>query len=89
MTPWGSDTGEKAAHKKFVLDAMNESLMDGANEACLACHTRIGVNITWTKRVHMEFTAIEDAAGNRAIPEFTAGGENVTQVNTSNSWTNQ
>jgi len=34
-----TDTGEKAAHKKFVLDAMNESLMEGANEACIACHT--------------------------------------------------
>jgi len=82
------DTGERAAHKKFVLDAMNESLMEGANEACIACHTRIGVNITWTKKVHMDFTAIENETGVWTIPEFTAGGENVTQVNTSNSWTN-
>ncbi|MFZ2071133.1 MAG: hypothetical protein WAV32_06005 [Halobacteriota archaeon] len=83
-----SDTGEKAAHKKFVLDAMNNSLMEGANEACIACHTRIGVNITWTKNEYLEFTAEEDAAGNWTIPGFTAGGENVTQVNSSNGWTN-
>jgi len=72
-----------------VLDAIDEPLMEGANEACLACHTRIGVNITWTKRVHLDFNATEDGAGNWSIPSFTAGGENVTQVNTSNSWTNQ
>ena len=88
LTPRDYDTGTKAAHKKFVLDAIGEPLMDGANEACLACHTRIGVNITWTKRVHLDFNASEDAAGNWTIPSFTAGGENVTQVNTSNKWTN-
>jgi hypothetical protein len=84
-----SDTGEKAAHKKFVLDAMyNNSLMDGANEACIACHTRIGVNITWTKNEYLDFQASEDAAGNWSIPSFTAGGTNVTQVNSTNTWTN-
>jgi len=82
------DTGTKAAHLKFVLDAMNESLMEGANEACIACHTRIGVNITWTKNEYLDFHASEDAAGNWSIPSFTAGGTNVTQVNSTNEWTN-
>lgn len=82
------DTGEKAAHLQFVHDSMDEPLMEGANEACLACHTRVGVNITWTKRLYLDFNAIEDAAGNWTIPSFAGGGENVTQVNTSNSWTN-
>ncbi|MCW3133905.1 MAG: hypothetical protein N2V78_06225 [Methanophagales archaeon] len=82
-----TDTGEKAAHKKFVLDAMNETLMDGANEACVACHTRVGVNITWTKNENLEFMATEDGAGNWTIPSFAAAGENVTQVNTANNWT--
>jgi len=86
LTGKGWDTGTVAAHKKFVLDAIDEPLMEGANEACLACHTRIGVNITWTKKVYLDFTATEDAAGNWTIPSFTAGGENVTQVNTSNEW---
>jgi hypothetical protein len=83
-----SDTGTKSAHLKFVLDVMNNSLMEDSNEACIACHTRIGVNITWTKNVYLEFNASEDAAGNWTIPSFAAGGENVTQVNTSNEWTN-
>ncbi|NQE45754.1 hypothetical protein C5S31_07020 [ANME-1 cluster archaeon GoMg2] len=73
---------------KFVLDAMDNDLMEGANEACIACHTKVGVNITWTKNEYLEFTAEEDAAGNWTIASFTAGGENVTYVNSSNSWTN-
>ena len=88
LTPFNSDNGNEATHKKFVLDAMNESLMEGANEACIACHTKIGVNITWTKNEYMEFTAIDDGTGNWTIPNFTAGGENVTHVNSSNEWTN-
>jgi len=63
-------------------------LMEGANEACIACHTRIGVNITWTKNEYLDFQASEDAAGNWSIPSFTAGGTNVTQVNSTNTWTN-
>ncbi|MCW3130139.1 MAG: hypothetical protein N2V75_08605 [Methanophagales archaeon] len=82
-----TDTGAKAAHKKFVLDAMNETLMEGANEACIACHTRVGVNITWRKNENLEFNATEDGTGNWTIPSFAAGGENVTQVNTPNNWT--
>ncbi|RJS68587.1 hypothetical protein CW714_09855 [Methanophagales archaeon] len=87
LTPWAADTGEKAAHTKFVLDAMNETLMDGANEACIACHTRVGVNITWTKNENLEFTANENETGYWTIPSFAASGENVTQVNTPNNWT--
>ena len=49
------DTGENAAHKKFVLDAMDDDTMGGANEACLACHTMIGVKINWTHARVLEF----------------------------------
>ena len=88
LTPFNSDNGNEATHKQFVLNAMDDSLMEGANEACIACHTKIGVNITWTKNEYMEFTAIDDGTGNWTIPNFTAGGENVTHVNSSNEWTN-
>jgi hypothetical protein len=56
-TTWlvAPDTGEKAAHRKFVLDAMNDTTMAGANEACLACHTMIGVKINWTHAQSLEF----------------------------------
>ena len=87
LTPRSYDTGTNAAHKQFVLDSINETLMEGANEACIACHMRVGVNITWTKNEYLEFTATEDADGNWTITSFAAGGENVTYVNTSNSWT--
>ena len=82
------DTGKKAAHRKFVNDSIDEPLMEGANEACIACHTRIGVNITWTKKEYLEFTAFENETGWWTLTKFAAGGKNVTQVNSSNEWTN-
>jgi hypothetical protein len=54
-TTTDDDTGEKAAHKKFVLDAMNDTTMSGANEACLACHTMIAVKLNWTHARSLEF----------------------------------
>ncbi len=47
LTTLPGDTGSMAAHWKFVHDAINETLMPGANEACVACHTETPVNITW------------------------------------------
>jgi len=49
------DTGEKAAHLKFVLDAINDTTMKGANEACIACHTHIAVKLNWTHARSLEF----------------------------------
>ena len=88
LTPYAADTGTKAAHKKFVNDSINESLMDGANEACIACHTRIGVNISWTKSTTLNFNASENQDGVWSIDGFTAEGSNVTVSTYRNNWTN-
>ena len=44
-----NDTGSKAAHKNFVLgsDDNNSTLMEGTNEACVACHTNVTIGITY------------------------------------------
>jgi len=81
------DTGEKAAHLPFVNDSIDEPLMKGANEACIACHTRIGVKITWTKNENLEFDASEDETGVWTIPSFAAGGSDVVSINSTNEWT--
>jgi hypothetical protein len=82
-----ADTGEKAAHLPFVDDSIDEPLMKGANEACISCHTRIGVNITWTKNKNLEFDASEDETGVWTIPSFAAGGSDVVPINSTNEWT--
>jgi len=80
--------GDYAAHNPFIREAINDSLMADSNEACIACHTRIGVNITWKKKVWMDFDATENATGVWTVDNWTAGGTNVTQVNSTNTWTN-
>ena len=82
-----TDTGEKAAHRAFVLESMNNSLMEGANEACIGCHTRVGVNISWTKNTVLDFTASENETGSWTITDFQATGSNTTESSYMNNWT--
>ena len=88
MTGRVGDTGERAAHMDFVLDSINDTLMEDANEACIACHTRIGVNITWRKSTTLHFDASETHNGTWLIDVFTVHGYNYTNSTYPNNWTN-
>ncbi|KAF5433159.1 hypothetical protein C5S35_16650 [Candidatus Methanophagaceae archaeon] len=87
---WGSGDGggEYAAHNDFIKEAIKDDLMTDSNEACIACHTRIGVNITWTKSTVMHFDAGEDHNGTWELTNFTAHGTNETFSAYKNNWTN-
>jgi len=80
--------GEMAAHNDFIREAIKDDLMTDSNEACIACHTRIGVNITWTKSTTMHFDASEDHNGTWLLTNFTAHGKNETFSSYQNNWTN-
>ncbi len=58
LTTNETDTGEMAAHKTFVMNAISNPDMEDANEACIACHTHIAVKINWTHAYSLEFTAL-------------------------------
>lgn len=88
LTVNSSDTGERAAHMDFVNDSIDDDLMEGANEACIACHTQIGVNISWTKSTTLHFNANETHDGTWIIDDFTAHGQNETFSTYKNNWTN-
>jgi len=60
ITSVPGDSGSAAAHKQFVLDANESSLMEDANEACIACHTHIPVKINWKHAYSLEFNASYD-----------------------------
>ena len=55
VTGQADDTGIYAAHRKFVLEAKNSSMMMSANEACIACHTHVAVKIKWNHSRSLEF----------------------------------
>ena len=65
---WPNDTGRYAAHRQFVLDAMNDTTMAGANEACIACHTHVAVKLNWT---HVRSLTFDIGIGN---PKTTDSG---------------
>jgi len=55
LTANASDTGELAAHKAFIEKSIEDTKMEDANEACIACHTHVPVKINWTHRYSLEF----------------------------------
>ncbi|MHC1569082.1 MAG: hypothetical protein ACXQTT_05830 [Candidatus Syntropharchaeia archaeon] len=86
-TEVSGDTGSLAAHKAFIDEAIEDETLTHANEACIGCHTSIGINITWMKNTVLSFTAIENGNGTwNFLGGFEANGENVTHVNSSNMW---
>ena len=80
--------GEAAAHNDFIREAIKDPLMTDSNEACIACHTRIGVNITWRKSTTLHFNANETNDGTWLLTNFTAHGYNYTNTTANNTWTN-
>jgi len=84
---WGDDKGgEYAAHNDFIRESIKDPLMTDSNEACIACHTRIGVNITWRKSTTMHFNANETNDGVWELTDFTAHGYNYSESNWANDW---
>ena len=47
--------GTYAAHNPFISEAIKDDTLQDSNEACLACHTMIGVKINWTHARSLEF----------------------------------
>lgn len=80
-----SDTGNMAAHLKFIKQAINSSEMEGANEACIACHTRIAVNISWEHAHDFEMTATWNTTGWDGGDEFPPTHFNVTDFGANGS----
>ena len=79
--------GQHAAHNQFIGQAIHDPLMEDSNEACIACHTRVGVNISWTKNENLVFTASEDKNGTWNVSGFEATGSNTTNITYANDWT--
>jgi len=70
--------GTKAAHNVFVQGAVNETLMEDSNEACIACHTVTPVNISFT--VSTEATITVNNVYNESYSYW-----DVTEITSSNS----
>jgi hypothetical protein len=77
----GIKFGANEAHKEFITEAEANTLMVGANEACVACHTHVAVKITWDKPTLLSFNATSSNIGDWTVDNFESTGSqvNVTQ----------
>ncbi|MCG2738021.1 MAG: hypothetical protein L6282_16705 [Candidatus Methanoperedenaceae archaeon] len=74
--------GANESHKKFAEDAAapNATLLKGANEACVGCHTHTYVDIAWERPTNLSFKASVSPKGVWDVTNFTASG--VKKTNT-------
>ena len=56
LTTNASDTGTNASHISFVMSAIGNDTMEDANEACIACHTRMSVEIWFNATTEAKIT---------------------------------
>ena len=56
LTTNASDTGKNASHISFVLSAIENETMEDANEACIACHTKMSVEIWFNVTTEAKIT---------------------------------
>lgn len=68
-----TNPGTLAAHNEFVQGAIDDDMMEEANEACIACHTHVATDILWTHAYKMNFTA-SGVGGVWTVYNFTSEG---------------
>ncbi len=76
----GTDTGATEAHKQFATtsDGLTRQKGGASNGACIACHTHVSVDITYTKPTTYKFDSTFLSDGNTSVGAFSATGTNVT-----------
>ncbi len=71
--------GKDEVHKKFVEGSNYSTLLKGSNEACVACHTHVSVDIVWNKPTNMTFSA--SRVGNDwEVTNFNKTGSKITNT---------
>jgi len=69
-------TSENEAHKTFYENAESATFLKGGNEACVSCHTAVGVRAKWRKPENMEFDVGVSPAGEWLVENWST--ENYT-----------
>ncbi len=71
LTDFSNDTGQVEAHNDFVRQSPDGSNIlrvgyGAANDACVACHTHVAVDINFQKKYALKFTANAFQGGNNS-----------------------
>lgn len=66
--------GSHAVHNAYVQGAVDSDLMEDSNEACIACHTAIPMEIDWSLGYAMHSQSVADSLGDWTVGQFEAAG---------------
>lgn len=82
LTNNNPDTGDAEVHKALVKAQDSISVYGGrmapaSNDACIACHTHVDVDISYTRPTTLTFIA-DRTTGNWSLDDFSSTGTNTT-----------
>ena len=66
--------GDHAVHNAYVQSAVDSDLMVDSNEACIACHTAIPMEIDWSRAYAMRSQSVVDSLGDWTVEQLGAIG---------------
>lgn len=69
------------AHKSFADNTTTETWLKGANEACVGCHTKARVEMTWVRRGGYNYTYNFGTGVGSVEANLTSSTSNVTTTN--------
>jgi hypothetical protein len=86
--PWVESelNNSNAAHRDFYVDlnTSGTSLLQKPNQACLGCHTHVGVNISWTRAEFVSYNISVNTTSQSYEVEWNTSdtlGENTSRFN--------
>jgi hypothetical protein len=88
--PWVVNELKAGAHQAFYED-LNASQVGGLekeNQACIGCHTHVGVNISWTRAAFVSYNVTVDTDGNYSVLWNTSDtlGTNASRFNSTEGY---
>lgn len=66
--------GDHAVHNAYVQSAVDSNMMEDSNEACIACHTAVPMEIDWTRGYAMRSQSVADSLGDWTVQQLGASG---------------
>lgn len=66
--------GDHAVHNAYVQSAVDSKMMEDSNEACIACHTAVPMEIDWTRGYAMRSQSVADSLGDWTVEQLGVAG---------------
>ncbi|HID20577.1 MAG TPA: hypothetical protein EYP28_06555 [Methanophagales archaeon] len=69
-----ASNGYHEAHNAYIQGALNNDMMEDSNEACIACHASVAMDIDWSRAYAMQSKSVANQLGEWTVKQFKGEG---------------